>query len=580
MDEGIFLLPASRTVVELNKSYKSRFCISSKAVCVILLWHFAVLLSYKLVYNIDTYMQLESGKSASATAIIPVFSFIAMFSPIIGFIADVKLSRYRSILCSSCLVLLEVVLLFLFLIGILFIMSNGYAKPFKALTIATTSILLGVMVVSFVVFLINGFQFGMDQLQNSSSQDLILFIHWYVWIYYLSILITETQLNLVLYDDRYLYYIDKLRISGASLTFLTLTVVMLLLVISICVVRHKRVWFLLEPPGPNPYKLVYRVIKFALQHKVPLRRSAFTYCEEEYPSRLDLGKHKYGGPFTTKQVEDVKTFVGILKILSILGLVFFLQTVIPATLPGFARHGNIFKLVNETWYQIHIEGIARHILISNGVLSPLLVVICLPLYLCFIRPYILYHIPGMFKRIGIGILLIMLSLLSAFVMDYVVHARKTENASCMLNTFADNNELNFIILNTTNYPSPPLFQSVYFLAPQYALSSLINMLIDIAVLEFICSQSPYSMKGMVLGVFFSIKSFFQAVAIIFMLVFGTLWKADHTLSCGSGFYLMHIIIAVLTFILFSCVTRRYKYRNVNEPCNVYRYAEEYYSNTQ
>ena len=47
--------------------------------------------------------------------------------------------------------------------------------------------------------------------------------------------------------------------------------------------------------------------------------SAFTYCEDELPSRLDLGKEKYGGPFTTEQVEDVDVFLGILKVLLSLG---------------------------------------------------------------------------------------------------------------------------------------------------------------------------------------------------------------------------------------------------------------------
>ena len=43
-------------------------------------------------------------------------------------------------------------------------------------------------------------------------------------------------------------------------------------------------------------------------------RSAFTYCEGDIPSRIDLGKMKYGGPFTTEQVEDVKTLFRVLFI--------------------------------------------------------------------------------------------------------------------------------------------------------------------------------------------------------------------------------------------------------------------------
>ena len=55
-------------------------------------------------------------------------------------------------------------------------------------------------------------------------------------------------------------------------------------------------------------KLVYRVPKFARQHKTPVNRIAFTYCEDEVPMGLDLEKEKYGRPFTTEQMEDVKAF--------------------------------------------------------------------------------------------------------------------------------------------------------------------------------------------------------------------------------------------------------------------------------
>ena len=53
----------------------------------------------------------------------------------------------------------------------------------------------------------------------------------------------------------------------------------------------------------------------------PVHRSTFTYCEDDIPTGLDLGKNKYGGPFTTKQVEDV------LKILFSMGITFCLDIV-------------------------------------------------------------------------------------------------------------------------------------------------------------------------------------------------------------------------------------------------------------
>ena len=70
-----------------------------------------------------------------------------------------------------------------------------------------------------------------------------------------------------------------------------------------------------KPKSPQSLKIIYRVLKFAAKHKAPLNCSAFTYWEEDIPSRLDLGKSRYGGPFTTEQVEDVKTFFRMLLVL-------------------------------------------------------------------------------------------------------------------------------------------------------------------------------------------------------------------------------------------------------------------------
>ena len=292
--------------------------------------------------------------------------------------------------------------------------------------------------------------------------------------------------------------------------------------------------------------------------------------KNEFPSRLDLGKHKYGGPFTTKQVEDVKAFLGILKVLVCIGPAFMLQVVAVSVLPVFAKHGNVY--VNETaQYDIHPEGTARHIFLSNSLLSPLLIIMSIPLYLSLIRPHILYYIPGIFKRIGLGIILMILSLLCTFAMDVIVHS--TDHAAhCMFKTL-------FPASNVTVDSSLPLYKNIYFLISQHLLSALFNMLIDIAVLEFICSQSPYSMKGLLFGSFFSIRSLFQAIAMALIIPFEIFWKVD-SLSCGSGFYLVIIVIGVLELTLFSFKAKRYKYRTINEPSNEYRYAEDYYSNIQ
>ena len=67
----------------------------------------------------------------------------------------------------------------------------------------------------------------------------------------------------------------------------------------------------------NPLTFIFQVLRYAVKNKYPRQRSAFTYWEDKPYSRIDLGKTKYGGPFTTEQVEDVKTYFRILVLIGI-----------------------------------------------------------------------------------------------------------------------------------------------------------------------------------------------------------------------------------------------------------------------
>ena len=118
------------------------------------------------------------------------------------------------------------------------------------------------------------------------------------------------------------------------------------------------------------------------------------------------------------------------------------------------------------------------------------------------------NIPGMLKRIGLAIVVMVLSLVCTFVMDLVVHLKKA-GVRCKFQMYVQ--PVSESIINN-NFPTQPLYQNIYFFTSQHVLSAVFNMLLDIAVLEFICSQSPYSMKGLLLGIFFSVKSLFQGIA--------------------------------------------------------------------
>ena len=73
--------------------------------------------------------------------------------------------------------------------------------------------------------------------------------------------------------------------------------------------------FSIEQSSSNPLRLIYDVLKYSYHHKYPERRSSMTYWENDIPSRIDLGKHKYGGPFTYEQIESVKTVLRLLLLM-------------------------------------------------------------------------------------------------------------------------------------------------------------------------------------------------------------------------------------------------------------------------
>ena len=178
---------------------------NSKAAGLLLLWTFGIFLGYNLVYSVDIVMQVVY------TSFIPiivnaVLDTVVLFAPVVGLFADIRLSRYKAVVCSTYVILIEAVMMVLIAVAALVaVLANvnyqlahypAYSISIQAITFAY----VGVMVISYVVFLINAFQFGIDQLHNSSADDLVSFIHWYVWTYYLSTLIVELQWNLLLYE--------------------------------------------------------------------------------------------------------------------------------------------------------------------------------------------------------------------------------------------------------------------------------------------------------------------------------------------------------------------------------------------
>ena len=156
--------------------------------------------------------------------------------------------------------------------------------------------------------------------------------------------------------------------------------------------------------------------------------------------------------------------------------------------------------------------------------------ILIPLYLCLclLHPLIHDYVPGMLKRMGLGMLLHLISGLCTLVMG--VANCNFSSESCALT----------IYLNI----------SPHFLLFQFSLNAVSYY---IASYEFIlCAQNPQSMKGNT----FAIKGIFQLFnfGVVLYSVIGARCNVEHHFPvCIFIYYLINIVIALIGTIAFVFV---------------------------
>ena len=110
-----------------------------------------------------------------------------------------------------------------------------------------------------------------------------------------------------------------------------------------------------------------------------------------------------------------------------------------------------------------------------------------------------------------------------------------------------------------------------------------ELLAMIGALEFYCAQVPYSMKGVVAGIFYSLLGFFimfsQGLLLPFKMT--SLEWGMGTLSCGF-WYLLTLLIYLLIMMGASVVVMRWYKKRKREDVlpNEQIFAERYYSRNE
>ena len=204
--------------------------------------------------------------------------------PFVGHLTEVHLTRYRSLKWSFG------ILLFALCATIVYIGIDLAASNIWKIVIfhhKQTGFLWIIIYIVFVIglglFQANAIQFGLDQLLEAPTPKLIAFIHWYYWAQNVGSLIMfyATSSGFILTEE--IDLIANATISRSLSKSVSTTVIFMSLIITTIIILTTIVirfytakkYLYIQKAGLNPFKNIYKVLKYSWKHKVPEHRSAF-----------------------------------------------------------------------------------------------------------------------------------------------------------------------------------------------------------------------------------------------------------------------------------------------------------------
>ena len=521
-----------------RKCFKPRYRlrrVKNKGAILVLIWSY-------LVSSMYFYISYNASRIYSYSVFGMIQITVGLTIPLAGWLADIRFGRYKVIRFSLWTMWISSLLLTASLVIIQSLDSYSLSKVLH--------VFLAPLALGYGGFQANIIQFGVDQLCDASSSEIKTFVIWYSWAFYSGIATVSTAI---------LYISEEYNILASLLVCLNLT-----LAVSLGILFNNVL--IKEPVTQNPFKTVYGVIKYAIKHKSPRQRSAFTYHEDELPSRMDLGKIKYGGPFTTEQVEDVKTLFRVILI-SFVGCAFFGMTMEERSIRNNLRNILITALSHSPQYIF-------------GNFYSITGVFLVPLYEITVHPLFHSCLPTLKSYVKLFIGLILCLVRYAIILALITYARQhhahtdhvvsSSNSTLLCILHTPHKSLNFLSA-TLDYRWLILLE---------ALFGISDTLVAIGTLEFYCAQVPYSMKGLVAGVMYGLLGFFMMLSQVVLLPFTTksLEWGTGTLSCGFWYLLMTLIYLVVVMTALIIVLKWYKRRKREDVLpNEQIFAEQYYS---
>ena len=470
--------------------------ISSK-ILLLLMWEVLFKLSFGLLIG-NKVMTLDN-------IFISVTKFLSLLlAPLVGLLADAKFGRYEIIKTGS------LISFFASLLYYFTLLSGEDASLLKSWLFCAATILVCFGDTCYSAAML---PFLSDQLIGASSDSLSAVVRWYYWAKHVGFGLCDIIL------------MNTLGIKFGAVLFFA--VPLAVIIISDCLCQQ---WLDRTHKVTNPIKLITQVLNYTRKHSYPERRSAFTYIDEEQPTRMDFGKTKFGGPFTEEEVEDVKTVLRLIPLIICFSL--FVITLAYTPVAILEGKGNV------------------DIVINNGLKNWLSPVLLIPFYQFLVRPCIRKS-PSMLRCIGVamvmcavGYILLATSAVVGVVYSHDVHSY----LSC-----------------THNISQPVYIVHWYWKIGPLLLYSIGKTIVCVLALEFVIAQSPDNMKGFVLGLTLASNG----------LVYLVLVEAIK-LKITLCYDLQALVVLSLLFVVFLVLSKCYTLRERNREINIQAIVEEHY----
>ena len=485
----------------------------SKRILLLLVWQSLFAFSSGLLQICGTFILQENLQYYRISQVVSL-----LLAPFVGWLADFKIGRYEIIRFGS-------IMSFSASIFSYFALFTGGASCSVLFMAAMVLVNLGTTCFSAALL-----PFLSDQLIGATSDELSAAVQWFNWSDMVGFCLSTIFSHSVIAPNQHDF---SCKVSLSNVTIAGIYAVPLaLIIISDCLCLQ---WLNRTHKVTNPIKLIIQVLNYTRKHRYPERRSAFTYLDEEQPSRMDFGKEKFGGPFTEEEVEDVKTFLRLIPL-----IVCFILSVSIADNVQI----NFLEPGNRPWINV---------VVNFGMLTWMFPLILIPCYRLLLY-YVFYkYIPSMLKCIAAGLLM---SLIGFVLLDVVE----------LYSVFVYDDIQRYLSCTQLNATVRPDYHvDWYWKLGPFLLYGTGKVLANVSFNVFVIAQSPDKMKGLAVGLMLAV----QGAAYCILSFSFPLW---FTLC----FDLLDVVPFVVLLAIFLLLSKWYTLRERNREINIQAIVEEHY----